>query len=126
MATEPQNDNCSGPHAAQGRQGLLCVAVGTDPAGRERRIKIKQTGESFMMMDSRRRCRINAHWSRQLTDEDIASEVWFVFRVKVNTFEFPGDTQQYQITRPRRLKGKYWKSWGRKISLTRSAAPTTV
>jgi hypothetical protein len=124
MATEPQNDNCSGPQDAQSHRGLFCVAVGTDPAGRERRIKIKQTGKSFTMTDSRRRCRIDAHWSRQLTDEDIASEVWFVFRVKVNTFEFPADTQQDQSTRPRGLKGKYWKSWGRKISLAQGAAPT--
>ena len=94
--------------------GLLCIAVGTDPIEREHRIKVRQVGNSFILMDSRRRCRVNAHWSCQLTEEDIIKEVWFVFRVKVKRLEYLGgaDTDPNTGGLGRKLKGKYWKSWG--------------
>jgi hypothetical protein len=100
-------------------RGLLCIAVGTDPAGREHRIKVRQAGNSFILIDSRRLCRINAHWSCQLTEEDIIKEVWFVFRVKVKRLEYLGgaDTDPNTAVRGRQLKGKYWKSWGRRAPL---------
>jgi hypothetical protein len=68
---------------------LYCVAIGADPAGIEHRIKIREEGSSFTMIDSRRRCRVPAHWACRLAEEDIAREVAFVFRVKVKGFEYP-------------------------------------
>jgi hypothetical protein len=67
---------------------VLCIAVGTDPTGREQRIEVRQAGNSFILIDSRRLCRVNAHWSYQLTEEDIIKEACFVFRVKVKRLEY--------------------------------------
>jgi hypothetical protein len=124
MATEPRNDHYSGPEDTQGQQGLFCVAVGTDPAGRSRRIKIRRAGNSFTMTDDRRRCRINAHWSRQLTEEDIVGEVWFVFRVRVDALELLSAPQAPLMSRE--PKARPCKSWGRKISLAQLAGAPSV
>jgi hypothetical protein len=104
--------------AEEQHHGLYCVAIGTDPAGREHRIKIREAGTSFIMIDSRRRCRVNAHWARRLTEEDIAKEVAFVFRVKVDAFEYPEVTGlgEAAAARTRESKAKYWKAWGRKTN----------
>lgn len=93
---------------------LHCVAIGTDPAGREHRIKIRAAGSSFAMIDSRRRCRVAAHFACRLTEEDIAREVAFVFQVNVEAFEYPARTGEAACRRSRPSKAKYWKSWGRK------------
>jgi hypothetical protein len=45
-------------------RSLHCIAVGTDPSGRERRIKVRLAGTSFALIDNRRRCRVEAHWTR--------------------------------------------------------------
>jgi hypothetical protein len=114
-----------GPEAAAfektwpGPRSLYCVAIGTDPAGREHRIKIREEGSSFAMIDSRRRCRVAAHWACRLVEEDIAKEVAFVFRVKVRAFECPEPVGDAAPQRMRSRKAKYWKSWGRKTTCTR-------
>jgi hypothetical protein len=102
--------------AQEHRRALFCIAIGTDPAGREHRIKIRETGTGFAMIDSRRRCRVNAHWACRLTQDDIAKEVAFVFRVRVKCFEFPGfpASGEPPTARARERKAKYWKAWGRK------------
>jgi hypothetical protein len=98
----------------RGHRSLYCVAIGTDPAGREHRIKIREEGSSFTMIDSRRRCRVPAHWACRLAEEDIAREAAFVFRVKVKAFEYPEPDGEACLQRTRPSKSKYWKSWGRK------------
>ncbi len=100
------------------RRSLYCIAVGTDPAGREHRIKIREEGSSFAMIDSRRRCRVAAHWACRLIEEDIAKEVAFVFRVKVRAFEYPERADDTARQGPRPRKAKYWKSWARKTTGT--------
>jgi hypothetical protein len=98
----------------RGHRSLYCVAIGADPAGIEHRIKIREEGSSFTMIDSRRRCRVPAHWACRLAEEDIAREVAFVFRVKVKGFEYPEPDGKVPPQRTRPSKSKYWKSWGRK------------
>jgi hypothetical protein len=100
-------------------RSLYCVAIGTDPAGREHRIKIREEGSSFAMIDSRRRCRVPAHRACSLVEEDIAREVAFVFRVKIKAFEYPEPGGEACPQRTRPSKSKYWKSWGRKTMRTR-------
>ena len=93
-----------------------CVAVGTDPTGRRHRIIVRPLGDSFVMVDSRRRCRVNAHWSRRLNDQDIQSEIAFVFRIDVNSLEYPappGATPQPK-ERTKRRRTARWASWARK------------
>jgi hypothetical protein len=114
FSTVRTRDASSFDKAEARHRSLYCVAIGTDPAGREHRIKIREEGSSFAMVDSRRRCRVAAHWACRLVEEDIAKEVAFVFRVKVNAFEYPepGGDDAPERMRPR--KAQYWKSWGRR------------
>jgi hypothetical protein len=104
--------------------GLLCIAIGTDPAGRERRIKIREAGNSFILIDNRRHCRVDAHWSCRMTEEDIVKEVWFVFRVKVTRFEYLDDADFHPS--PNRKRGRHWKSWGRRTALTSELRDTDL
>jgi hypothetical protein len=101
-------------------RSLFCIAIGTDPAGREHRIKIREEGTSFAMIDSRRRCRVFAHAARRLAEDDIAEEVAFVFRVQVKAFEYPEAMSEDASPRTRPSKAKYWKSWGRKTIRARA------
>ena len=112
----PAVSACDQPEGEGRSRSLYCVAIGADPAGREHRIKIREEGSSFVMIDSRRRCRVPAHWACRLAEEDIAKEVAFVFRVKVNAFEYPERTSGTARSRPRPSKSEYWKSWGRKTT----------
>jgi hypothetical protein len=139
MTTNTQDSGRREPTHAQGRSekleganlddaqghhgGLFCIAVGTDPAGREHRVKIREADESFVMIDSRRRCRVHAHWACRLSERDIVKEVAFVFRVKVNSFEYPdiASVRQVPARREKQRKAKYWNSWGRRTTCTPNA-----
>jgi hypothetical protein len=59
-----------------------------NPALREHRIKIREEGSSFTMIDSRRRCRVPAHWACRLAEEDIA---------KRSGLRVPGEGQGLRI-----------------------------
>jgi hypothetical protein len=94
-------------------RSLLCVAVGVDPKGREHRIKVRASGTSFALVDSRRRCRVEARRFRRPSEADIALEIAFVFRVRVNSFEYPGRelTRENRLPRRKGSKSPYWSRW---------------
>ena len=103
-----------GEHESLRSQGfsrsLLCVAVGVDPKGREHRIKVRASGDGFALVDSRRRCRVEARSFRRPSEADIALEIAFAFRVRVNSFEYPGRelARENRLPRRRGSKSPYW------------------
>jgi hypothetical protein len=101
-------------------RSLLCIAVGIDPAGRQHRIRVRLAGTSFVMIDNRRKCRVEPRRSCQVTEEDMTKEIAFAFRVNVSSFEYlwSWGMQQNQLRLRKGVKSEYWNKWERHAAYT--------